>query len=116
MAEIYNVSVLNVNIPIHDQFGRSVMEGCLCGTISLLNYNVPAYHDFLKENENCFFVDTYPKLIAEKVSFILNNHEKYSNLFYQSNCEIFEKYQDVSNIYKNLAETIAEGSLKESKL
>ncbi|AKB84294.1 glycosyltransferase [Methanococcoides methylutens] len=112
MAEIYNISIINANIPLHDQFGRSIMEGCMCGSIPLLNSNVPAYHDFLKEGENCFFVDTNPRLIAEKIMFILENHRKYSNLFYQSNYKIFKPYQAVSYIYKNLAEAIGDISLK----
>jgi len=106
MAEIYNISLINVNIPINDQFGRSIMEGCLCGCIPLLNIDIPTYHDILKDSENCFFVKPEPEAIAAKIEWILKDQEYFKESFYTKNAKLFLKYQNTKQIYYELTATI----------
>ncbi|WP_269849861.1 glycosyltransferase [Methanosarcina horonobensis] len=82
MAEIYNISSINVNIPKHDQLARSIMEGCLCGCIPLLNVEIPAYHDLFKNEENCVFVEPEPEAVATKIEWILKNGDKLEEHFF----------------------------------
>ena len=108
MAEIYNVSLINVNIPKHDQLGRSIMEGCLCGCIPLLSIKVPAYHDLFKNEENCVFVEPEPEAIAAKIEWILKNQDKMKENFYSKNTNIFLKYQNTKQVYYDLTSRIGE--------
>lgn len=106
MSEIYNVSIINVNIPKHDQLGRSVIEGCLCGCISLLTVRVPAYHDFFNDNDNCVFVEPESRAIAAKLKWILENQHELRDHFYEKNVQMFLKYQNTKQIYCDLISTI----------
>ncbi|AKB41520.1 glycosyltransferase family 4 protein [Methanosarcina mazei] len=105
MAEIYNISLINVNIPNHDQFGRSIVEGCLCDCVPLLNIEIPAYHDLLKDNENCIYVKPEPEAIAAKIEWILKNQENFIN-FYVRNAKLFLEYQNTKQVYNELTATI----------
>jgi hypothetical protein len=112
MAEIYNISSINVNIPKQDQFGRSIMEGCLCDCIALLNVEIPTYHDFLKDSENCFYVKPEPEAIAAKIEWILKNQEDFKESFYTKNAKLFLKYQNPKQIYYELTATIEQIALQ----
>ncbi|KKG72670.1 glycosyltransferase [Methanosarcina mazei] len=112
MADIYNISAINVNIPKQDQFGRSIMEGCLCGCIPLLNIEIPTYHDFLKDGENCFYVKPDPEAIAAKIEWILKNQEDFKESFYTKNAKLFLRYQNPKQIYYELTTSIAKIALQ----
>ena len=91
MAELFNVSLINVNIPKHDQFGMSIIEGCVCGSIPLLNNEISNYHEWMKHGANCVFVDPLPDDIAAKIKYIINNADKIKEMFYLNNINTFEK-------------------------
>lgn len=95
MSEIYNISIMNVNIPDIDQFGRSIIEGCLCGCIPLLNDNIIHYHERLEHKKNCIFVKPNPQSIAEGITDIIDNYEKYHDLMYNNNYILFKEYTEV---------------------
>ena len=95
MAEIYNVSVMNVNIPDIDQFGRSIIEGCLCGCIPLLNDEIIHYHERLEHRKNCIFVKPNPQSIAAGIVDIIENYEEYSKTMYNNNYLLFKEYTDI---------------------
>lgn len=95
MAEIYNVSIMNVNIPDIDQFGRSIIEGCLCGCIPLLNDEIIHYHERLEHKKNCVFVKPNPQSIAEGIVDIIENYEEYSETMYNNNYLLFKGYTDI---------------------
>ena len=97
MAEIYNVSIMNVNIPDIDQFGRSIIEGCLCGCIPLLNDEIIHYHERLEHKKNCIFVKPNPQSIADGIADIIDNYKEYYERMYKNNYLIFKEYTDVEN-------------------
>ena len=91
MAEIFNISLINVNIPKHDQFGMSIIEGCICGSIPLLNDEIPNYHEWMEHKNNCVFVRQQPDDIAAKIKYIINNSDNIKEMFYLVNMKIFGK-------------------------
>lgn len=106
MSEIYNVSLINVNIPKHDQLGRSTLEGSLCGSIPLLTVQVPAYHDFFISEENCVFVDPESEAVAAKLEWIIANQDRIKEQFYEKNVKIFSRYQNTRQVYCDLKSSI----------
>lgn len=108
MAELFNISLINVNIPKHDQFGMSIVEGCICGSIPLLNGEISNYHEWMEHGANCVFVDPRPDDIAAKIKYIINNADKIKEIFYLNNINTFEKRirtdenaQELANIIIN---------------
>jgi len=95
MAEIFNVSHINVNIPKHDQFGRSIMEGSLCGSVPFLNIDIPTYHDYVEDNVNCIYTLAEGKSIAEKIVYILENYEEIKAITFKNNVSLFQERQNI---------------------
>jgi glycosyltransferase involved in cell wall biosynthesis len=89
MAELYNLSHLNVNIPKHDLFGMCIQEGCLCGSIPLLNIDIPTYHEYMKDKINCFYVKLDSTDIAEKIENILNRCHHLKATISKNNVNLF---------------------------
>ncbi len=87
MAELYTISLINVNIPQHDGMGRSIIEGALCGSVPLLNKNINVYTEFFKDKENCIFVEPTSIGIAEGIKYVLDNPEIKEN-FYKNNIKM----------------------------
>lgn len=112
MAEIFNISHINVNIPKHDQFGRSIMEGSLCGSVPLLNIDIPTYHDYVKDNVNCIYTRAESKEIAEKIAYILENYERIKAVTFKNNVSLFQKRQDIRGNTALLVERLEELATK----
>lgn len=112
MAEIYNVSLMNVNVPDIDQFGRSIIEGCLCGCIPLLNDEIVHYHERLEHKKNCIFVKPNPQSIAEGIVDIIENYAEYHEQMYNNNYLLFNKYTDVEGNNQKLYDTLCQCSGK----
>lgn len=75
MAEMYNISVITVNIPKVDALGRSNLEAIMCGSILLLNKNNAAYQEIFTDRKYCKLVELNAKDIALGIEHILNNVE-----------------------------------------
>lgn len=108
MAEIFNISHINVNIPKHDQFGRSIMEGSLCGTIPLLNIKIPTYHDYFKNEINCVYTKIESYDIAEKIEYILDNYERIKVITFKNNINLFQWRQNIQENTALLVERLEE--------
>ncbi len=93
MAELYTISLINVNIPQHDGMGRSIVEGALCGSIPLLNKNITVYTEFFKDKENCIFVEPTSFGIAEGIKYILD-HPGIKENFYENNIKMINIHFD----------------------
>jgi hypothetical protein len=85
MAEIQNISDININIPAHDQFGHSIIEGCLCGSVPLLSSKISNYHEFMKENTNCIYTNELPHDLALRIEQIISNFPTIKDKFYKEN-------------------------------
>lgn len=112
MAEIFNISHVNVNIPKHDQFGRSIIEGSFCGSIPLLNIDIPTYHDEVKDKVNCIYTRAERKEIAEKIVYILENCEGIKAITFKNNVSLFQKRQDIRGNTALLVERLEELATK----
>jgi len=112
MAEIFNISHINANIPKHDQFGRSIIEGSLCGSIPLLNIDIPTYHDEVKDKVNCIYTQAESKDIAEKIVYILENYERIKTITFKNNVSLFRKRQDIKGNTALLVERLKELATK----
>jgi glycosyltransferase involved in cell wall biosynthesis len=108
MAEIYNISLINVNIPENDQFGLSIIEGTLCGSIPLLAEDVENYHEYCKDMENCVFVKRDEEDIAKKITKIIDLDSPLQEKIYKNNLKIFEQRKDKSGNFKLFADFIKE--------
>ncbi len=85
MAEIFNLSHININIPKHDQFGHSIIEGCLCGSVPILSDKIGNYRELMKENINCIYTNETPDDFAEKIGYIIDNSNSIREKFYVDN-------------------------------
>jgi len=107
MAEIYNISLINVNIPNQDQFGRSIIEGCFCGSIPLLNSEIPNYYEHMEDGKNCIFVDPFPNDIAAKIKYIIDNSDIIKEMFYINNLDVFKKCMKTDENTQELVTVLA---------
>jgi len=85
MSEIYNISNININIPKTDQFGHSIIEGCLCGSIPLLSDKIKNYHELMQENTNCIYTNETAHDIARKTEYIITNYNNIKYDFFTNN-------------------------------
>lgn len=106
MAELFNLSHINVNIPKHDLFGRSIQEGCLCGCIPLLNIDIPTYHEYMKDKINCFYVKPDSTDIAEKIEDILNHCHHLRTIISKNNVNLFSHRQNSEENSKILVQRL----------
>jgi hypothetical protein len=85
MSEIFNISDININIPKHDQFGHSIIEGCLCGSVPLLSNKIGNYHELMKENINCIYTNETHHDIAIKIAHIIKNYNSIKEICFLNN-------------------------------
>ena len=111
MAEIYNISLINANIPKNDGVARSIIEGAMCDSIPLLNNNITAYNDFFENKKNCIFVEPTPSSIAEGIKYVLDN-PKIGNKVYNNNLNMISTYfnwdKNSESIYISIEKIIQE--------
>jgi len=111
MAEIFNISHININIPKQDHFGHSIIEGCLCGTVPLLSDKISNYRELMKENTNCIYTNEIPYDIANKIVSIINDFNNIKDKLYKNNFDklsSFTKKEEnaeavVKYIYRNIS-------------
>jgi len=106
MAELFNLSLINVNIPKNDLFGTSIQEGCLCGSIPLLNIDIPTYHEYMKDKINCFYVKPDSTDIAEKIEDILNRCHHLRTIISKNNVNLFSHRQNSEENSKILVQRL----------
>lgn len=102
MAEVYNISHINVNIPNNDFFGRSIMEGAVCGSVPLLNEEIESYHEHMVHGKNCIMTKPTVNDVALSVAEILQNYDSYNEIFFKENFGLFSKYQEVEKTVTSL--------------
>ena len=102
MAELHNISHININIPLHDQFGHSIIEGCLCGSVPLLSDKIGNYRELMKENINCIYTNETPQDIAIRIGYIILNYNNIVENFYINNTNIFSAYINADRNSKRL--------------
>ncbi len=95
MVVFLNMSDILISIPKTDQFASSVMEGMACGTIPVVS-NIEAYKQYLKDEENAFFINPDDsKELTEKTIYCIE-HPKIKERFYEINKKIIEENEDWS--------------------
>ena len=93
MAELYSLSLINVNIPKHDGVARSIVEGMLCGSIPLLNSRIDVYREFFNY-KSVVFVDPIPNRVAYGIDYVINN------IYNTNNYKTFKKI-NINIVSKN---------------
>jgi glycosyltransferase involved in cell wall biosynthesis len=93
MAIYLNMADAFISVPKTDQFGGSVMEGMICGSIPIVS-DVEVYHQYLTNGENALFVDpNNSREIAEKIIYCIE-HPEIKDGFYALNKKIIEEKED----------------------
>ncbi|ASJ11446.1 hypothetical protein A3L14_00450 [Thermococcus thioreducens] len=104
MARLFSISEFNVNIPVDDQFGMSIMEGALLCSIPILNKHVKSYRELMGQ-KNAIFIDPYSIEEASKlIDSILANRKLHKKMC-RINRKIFRNRKE-SNVVENLTEVI----------
>jgi glycosyltransferase involved in cell wall biosynthesis len=106
MAIYLNMADIFISIPKTDQFGGSVMEGMICGSIPVVS-DIEVYHQYLEDRVNAFFVNPEnPREIAEKIIHCIN-HSEVKDSVYAINRRIIEEKEDWNKNTKKMEELYA---------
>lgn len=104
MARMFLLSDFNVNIPMDDQFGMSIMEGALLCSVPVLNKNIWSYYDIMSY-KNAIFVDPYSPEEAAKTLDNAFSDKKFQRKMCRINRKIFENRRE-SIVIDNLRTVI----------
>ena len=75
LASLIQMAHLVINIPSTDQFALSILETMAAG-IPLILSPLDVYKDYLKDEENCFYIEKITsQALTEKVNYVLNNYD-----------------------------------------
>jgi len=103
MAIYLNMADIFISIPKTDQFGGSVMEGMVCGSIPIVS-DIEVYRQYLEDGVNAFFVNPEnPREIAEKIIYCIE-HPEIKDSFYVINRKIIEEKEDWDKNAKKMEE------------
>lgn len=105
MARLFSISELNVNIPVDDQFGMSIMEGALMGSVPILNRHIKSYHEIIGL-KNAIYIDPYSIKEASEILDCIITNKKLHKKICKINRKIF-KNRGESRILENLMELIS---------
>jgi len=99
LASLIQIAHLVINIPSTDQFAVSILETMAAGTPLILS-PLDVYRDYLKEADNCFYVEEISsKALTEKLNYVLNNYDRISgNIISRNIILVRENYDFEQNM------------------
>jgi glycosyltransferase involved in cell wall biosynthesis len=90
MAIYLNMADAAMSIPKCGQFGASILEGMICGSIPIVS-DIPVHRELLVNGENAFLVNSdNPRQVAEAITYCIE-HPEMKQQFYKMSKNIIEQ-------------------------